>query len=368
MLSRLSKFADESPFDDDKDERNVNHSQQTKNEDRRKPKLDRSQNRNHRDPNLISILDNAKQNIQPNNKYPNLVSTSNNESQEEERSKNLDEVIVERTGLEIHEYKTSIGYVIRFYSKAGKYLFCKIIGNGFSSVVALFIDSTTNKQYAGKLISVKNMIEKNTNDLIQNEINTLILLNHPNIVKFHETFSIKNDRDEDIKVIILEYCEKGSLLQFQINESGQRKLMKALVKALHCMHSKGIAHRDIKPENILLDNNFNIKLSDFSFSTKENLSTSYVGTPEYAAPEILMHKGPYDPKKSDIWSLGVTFYKLNTGIFPYNYASEVTKQIIEESLTNILNEEFKNIIRMCLQIEPNDRVETKNLMKYTNKY
>ena len=144
--------------------------------------------------------------------------------------------------------------------------------------------------------------------------------------------------------MILEYCSKGSLSS--IIKSGDLKsqnekiyYMKKIAEAIHFCHSKGIAHRDIKPNNVLLDDYVLPKLIDFgicemlyfnpdSISSidsndgyykagkkgKVKLINKDFGTCSYLAPEIILNE-PYDPFAADIWSLGVTFLKLQLDLF-----------------------------------------------------
>lgn len=79
-----------------------------------------------------------------------------------------------------------------------------------------------------------------------------------------------------------------------------------------------IIHRDIKPENILLDNDGRVKLGDFGWSNffnEESQRTTYCGTPEYLAPEMIKQQGHAKPL--DIWNLGILLFELLVGRPPF---------------------------------------------------
>ncbi len=91
-----------------------------------------------------------------------------------------------------------------------------------------------------------------------------------------------------------------------------------ILLGIHYLHSNNIMYRDLKPENVLLDENGNACLSDFGISKivdSKQITKSFVGTPEYVSPEIILQKG--HNKMVDIWCFGVLLYEMAYGIPPF---------------------------------------------------
>ncbi|KHJ76822.1 hypothetical protein OESDEN_23558, partial [Oesophagostomum dentatum] len=95
-----------------------------------------------------------------------------------------------------------------------------------------------------------------------------------------------------------------------------------VISAVHYMHVRGIVHRDLKLENIVIfPEEGIIKISDFGFAKSVSvddggLSETYCGSKSYSAPEILKGE-PYNPYKSDVWSVGVIAFVIVTDCMPY---------------------------------------------------
>ena len=213
-----------------------------------------------------------------------------------------------------------------------QYDYIKPIGKGGFSTVHLVHSKRYNTDFVCK---VESGTAKQTNET---ELRTLLNLAHPNIISLYEYFY---DKTNSLLLIILEYCPGGSLddllkdlrkknlinnTQLLIPRETLYEYCSQVVKALKYCHSRGVAHRDIKPANLLLDKNGRIKLADFGLASKldpndKNGKVLRVGSKPYLSPEII-NGSNFDPFKSDIWALGVTFYELASGKLPWNFDTE----------------------------------------------
>ena len=103
-----------------------------------------------------------------------------------------------------------------------------------------------------------------------------------------------------------------------------------VLDALKYIHANGIIHRDIKPSNIMVEDNSNVRLMDLGIARMSGgnkfSQSGFIGTPQYAAPEQITRDGnstiPINAA-TDIYSLGVTFYELLTGVNPFDSESEM---------------------------------------------
>ncbi|POM70343.1 CAMK/CAMKL protein Kinase, partial [Phytophthora palmivora] len=123
----------------------------------------------------------------------------------------------------------------------------------------------------------------------------------------------------DSVFIAMEFCAGGDLYDHVTSKPGRRvgesealSLFAQLARGLSFLHAHGVAHRDLSLENVLLKDG-QVKICDFGLSTDANqLAADVVGKYYYMAPEIVQER-VYDPKKADIWSLGVLLFILLTG-------------------------------------------------------
>lgn len=185
----------------------------------------------------------------------------------------------------------------------------KSIGKGAYSKIYFGTCRDTCDNVAVKIIKKKNIHNEKQ---ILREISLLKMIKHPNIVYLKDVLMSNNKY-----YLILEYCKNGSLKKFMkgkiLTENELYHYMTQIKDGLKELHKNHIIHRDLKPQNILVDEDENLKISDFGFAKiynpENDLQKTMCGTPLYMAPEILMNKHPYSTI-ADLWSIGVIMYEL----------------------------------------------------------
>uniref|UniRef100_A0A3Q3FGJ4 non-specific serine/threonine protein kinase n=1 Tax=Labrus bergylta TaxID=56723 RepID=A0A3Q3FGJ4_9LABR len=203
------------------------------------------------------------------------------------------------------------------------YTFKRNLGEGtYGKVVSAYCKDRRRK-VAIKVIDKEEVSSNYLEKFLPREMKIIRTLRHPNIVKTYDIFGLNSTK----VYVVMELCGKGNLLRY-INHHGALseplscRLFTQLCKAIKYLHKKYVAHRDLKCENLLLDRHYNLKVCDFGFSKRLMyrhgnmvLSETYCGSWSYAAPEVLRGL-PYNPKLSDVWSMGVVLYVFIYALMP----------------------------------------------------
>ncbi|NWU97950.1 TSSK1 kinase, partial [Upupa epops] len=208
------------------------------------------------------------------------------------------------------------------------------LGEGSYSKVKSAYCNQLKCNVAIKIVDKKKVSREFLVKFLPRELEALRRLSHPSILKTYEIFESLSGKT----YIVMELGEKGDLLNY-IKTTGAMKEDTACIKfqqlasAIKYCHDLDFAHRDLKCENILLSEDLKVKLADFGFSKflsrdekhRIILSKTFCGSAAYTAPEVL--EGiPYDPRISDIWSLGVILYTMVFALMPFD-DSNITKMI-----------------------------------------
>jgi serine/threonine protein kinase len=208
----------------------------------------------------------------------------------------------------------------------GKYDVVREIGRGSMGVVYLGHDPFTGRDVAIKVALPESLHDKRGGGryrkLFFNEAKVAGKLRHPNIVGVYDA-----GVEEEICYIVMElisggrtlydHCQPDSLLPM---EDVVRMIFKC-ARALDYAHRQGVIHRDIKPRNVLLTEDSEVKLSDFSIALRTQGDATdtqvhgYIGSPLYMSPEQV--KDETIGNQTDIFSLGVVMYELLTGRHPF---------------------------------------------------
>jgi serine/threonine protein kinase len=219
--------------------------------------------------------------------------------------------------------------------------------------------------YEGKKKSEKNNIKLAIKFSIKkqnkyHEIGILKKLNHKNINRIYACLKINDDSiisvQEFIKFRHLNYFVNILLKKKKLSETCILYFAKQILDSLAYLHLNKIVHMDIKPENILIDEQLNPRLIDFSdscvlteFHPEDLVKFPFRGTSVYMAPEIIKRKKMkiIYSQKIDIYSFGATLYYLHFGIYPYDLNKVKDKHDYKQILEKIEKEklEFPNDIK-----------------------
>jgi len=253
----------------------------------------------------------------------------------------------------------------------GKYVLGPTLGEGTFGKVKRARHVETNQEVAIKIIDKAKVRQQNMGIQIKREVNIMkqIGSTKKNFVQLYEVLASRS------KIfLVLELVKGGELFDLivkekRFNETKALYYFKQLVTCVELCHNMGVCHRDLKPENLLLDENDNLKISDFGLSalydtgdgimaSRAHLLHTTCGTPNYVAPEVLEDNG-YDGRKADIWSMGVILYVLVVGALPFE---EKSLPKLFEKIRNadypkpsFLSKKVSNLISSILVSDPKER-------------
>ncbi|XP_073086148.1 serine/threonine-protein kinase TAO1-like isoform X1 [Manis javanica] len=174
----------------------------------------------------------------------------------------------------------------------------------------------------------------------------------------------------------MEYCSGSVVDLLEVHKKPLQEMEIAAIihgalRGLAYLHSRFMIHRDIKAGNILLTPRGQVKLADFGFASMASSAKSFLGTPHWMAPEIILRKNEekYD-RKVDVWSLGITCIEIAErdpplfDISARHVLYHITRNNPPTLQSNEWSSSFCNFVESCLQKNPKDRPTSKKLLKH----
>ncbi|KUF92805.1 Aspartyl aminopeptidase [Phytophthora nicotianae] len=225
-----------------------------------------------------------------------------------------------------------------------KYEIGKTLGEGTFGKVKYAVNTETDERVAIKVLDKEKIQKQNMGAQIKKEISIMKMVRHKHVVVLKEVLASRTKLVDGVQ-----YC-----------------------------HENGVCHRDLKPENLLLDENGDLKISDFGLSalyegggpdgpesSRASLLHTTCGTPNYVAPEVLADKG-YDGRAADVWSMGVILYVLLAGFLPFDEPtmSALFRKIqkAEFSYPSWFTPRVKALLNRILVPDPETRITIKEIL------
>ncbi|KAF8845715.1 Pkinase-domain-containing protein [Paxillus ammoniavirescens] len=264
-----------------------------------------------------------------------------------------------RVQITFEQYKTKRALTPRDFE------FLKLIGRGTFGKVFQVRKRDTKRIYAMKVLSKKEIIAKKE---VAHTIGERKILQRSLESPFLVGLKFSFQTDTDL-YLVTDFKSGGELFwhlqkETRFTEERARFYIAELVLALEHLHKYNIVYRDLKPENILLDATGHVALCDFGLSKADlrpdELTTTFCGTTEYLAPEVLLDEHGYS-KLVDFWSLGVLLFEMCCGWSPF-YAED-TQQMYKNICfgkirfpRNVISEEGKLFVKGLLNRNPKHRL------------
>lgn len=250
----------------------------------------------------------------------------------------------------------------------GQYRVVELLGSGSMGVVYKAVDETLDREVAIKILN-PDLDDPELMRRLRTEATTLAKLNHPEIATIYEL-----RRTDQSVVMVMEFV-RGEALDKVLERSGSLPVetvayvVDRVLSVLSHAHQLGIVHRDIKPANVMVTASGGIKVMDFGIAfmrdaEQTGVGNDVVGTPGYMPPEQI--RGQDIDGRSDLYAVGVIFYRLLTGAFPFR--ADTIEDMLRKQLSGVppiplnhyrsgLPEWCERIVARALSASPSDRFQ-----------
>lgn len=259
------------------------------------------------------------------------------------------------------------------YEIGHRYRIIRSLGEGGMANVYLAHDMVLDRDVSVKLLRLDLRDDPSTKRRFHREAMAATQLNDPHIVGIYDV-----GEDHGLQYMVMQYV-KGTDLKAYIKKHYPIPLpqvidiMEQVLSAVATAHAHGIIHRDLKPQNILIDENKNVKITDFGIAvavSQDSLTqtNTLMGSVHYLSPE--QARGSIATKQSDIYSLGIILFELLTGKVPFEGETAVSIALkhFREEIPSVreqnkeIPQALENIIIKATAKEPAERYSSVNEM------
>ena len=252
--------------------------------------------------------------------------------------------------------------------RIGDYEILEILDRGGMGVVYKARQNRLRRIVALKMIQQGQFCSSEVRQRFQNEAETAARLRHPNLVAIHEV-----GEHNGIPFFSMEFVKGRTLAdlarQGRIRPNIVAQISQSIAETIHYIHTCGVLHRDLKPSNIMIDDQCQVRVTDFGLAKqldRQNSPTEtgqILGSIDYMPPEQAEARHEMLGPSSDVYSIGAIMYELLTGKPPFRSDTflETLRQIREQSpvrptqLNSRVPVELEHICLKCLQKKPSRR-------------
>jgi tetratricopeptide (TPR) repeat protein/predicted Ser/Thr protein kinase len=251
-------------------------------------------------------------------------------------------------------------------SLGSRYEIVRMLGQGGMGAVYQANDKELERQVAIKVIRADMAANPEILQRFKQELILARQITHKNVIRIFDL-----GQADGIKFITMEYIEGENLQgvlrrKKKLEPTEAANILAQVCRALEAAQNEGVIHRDLKPQNIMLDKSGRAYVMDFGIARSMlapgmTQTGALIGTPDYMSPE--QAKGQSLDARSDLFSLGIIFYEMLSGVVPFNadtMMGKLWKRTNEparplDELDKSVPKPLSDIVRKCLEIDPQNR-------------